>query len=345
MVHHNNKLISNSKIVLLLTFAISLLSNALHAQQGSTAKPEPYTDKAQRGDILFQLQCSQTELSIADTFNLTLTAQSPDSIKIELPKLDSTLADNDSFGVLDSEKPQTRLLENGNTETTVTYRIEPLVTGSAQLPDLDLEYYTKNTGSDTPDLSTLTITGPKFTITDILPADGEHQLSDIKGPVELPTDYSKMLWLALAVFAVVIILLLIVYRMSKRQLTAPAIPQRPAHEIALERLNSLIAENLLQQGRVKEFYEKLSYIIRLYIEHRYSLKAPERTTEEFLQEASANPEMPDTFKDSLRQFLTHCDMVKFAKYSPTENEITTSTDLARNFIQSTADNTANVDDV
>ncbi len=329
----NNKCTYSGSICIfsIALFLASLFCDGLWAADSVSAG---YSLKSERDGIIFEVRTDRSELSIADTIEFTISATFPDNIKIVLPQLQDLLKGSDSFGLLDSEKPVTKLISNNISNTYIKSRIEPFVTGQAVFPNLTLEYYHKVQGQSQPEVKSLTIAGPDFIIKDLISTNG--QLNDIKGPIAIPVSYSWMFWLALAVFLLVILLLIIVYLASKRQLSAPAIQQRPAHEIALERLNALIAENLLQQGKIKEFYEKLSYIIRLYIEHRYSLKAPERTTEEFLQEASANPDMPDAFKDRLKEFLMHCDMVKFAKYAPTSDEITRSVDLARNFIESTA---------
>jgi hypothetical protein len=59
---------------------------------------------------------------------------------------------------------------------------------------------------------------------------------------------------------------------------------KPAHEIAYARLRALVKDDLIKAGKVKEVYERVSNILRHYIEHRFDLRAPERTTEEFLIE-------------------------------------------------------------
>jgi hypothetical protein len=60
---------------------------------------------------------------------------------------------------------------------------------------------------------------------------------------------------------------------------------------------------------------------RTYLEERFTFHAPERTTEEFLRElAGTNLLLPEQ-KESLGNFLASCDLVKFAKYEPGENEL------------------------
>ncbi|MBN2064005.1 MAG: hypothetical protein JW745_04305, partial [Sedimentisphaerales bacterium] len=268
-------------------------------------------------------------------FNLTLNIEYPHNIKLTLPDISNIIKDSD-FNLLQTPNPSVNDISNGNKTTSITYRLEPLNVGQLPFPELTVEYYAVSDDGKSPEIKHLSLKGPLLTIADVASSASSATIADIKQPVELPASYTWLIWLALVVFLIVIALLIMTYIYSKKQLSASPIPVRPAHEIALERLNALIAENLLESGRVKEFYEKLSYIIRLYIEHRYALKAPERTTEEFLQEATNSCELPDIFKDKLREFLMHCDMVKFAKYAPTPDETKRSVDLARNFIESTA---------
>ena len=60
---------------------------------------------------------------------------------------------------------------------------------------------------------------------------------------------------------------------------------------------------------------------RTYLEERFEFRAPERTTEEFLRELGGTKLLLPEQKDSLGNFLASCDLVKFAKYEPGENEL------------------------
>ena len=59
----------------------------------------------------------------------------------------------------------------------------------------------------------------------------------------------------------------------------------------------------------------------LYLEERFQFRAPERTTEEFLRELDGTDLLLPDQKESLGNFLASCDLVKFAKYEPGENEL------------------------
>ncbi len=65
----------------------------------------------------------------------------------------------------------------------------------------------------------------------------------------------------------------------------------------------------------------VSDTVRQYLEERFNFHAPERTTEEFLHELKATDLLLPDQKESLGEFLSVCDMVKFARYEPGESEL------------------------
>ena len=59
------------------------------------------------------------------------------------------------------------------------------------------------------------------------------------------------------------------------------------------------------------------------------------TTEEFMIALKASPEVASEHKKLLKEFLSHCDMVKFAKYGPTPLEMVDSFNSALNLVEQT----------
>jgi hypothetical protein len=118
---------------------------------------------------------------------------------------------------------------------------------------------------------------------------------------------------------------------------------KPAHEIAYARLRALVKDDPVAAGQIMEFYERISDILRHYIENRFDLRAPERTTEEFLAELAVTDVLYDPDKTKLEEFLTHCDLVKFAKHSPTKEQIQQTFDLVREFIEKTKSDEQKID--
>ena len=84
------------------------------------------------------------------------------------------------------------------------------------------------------------------------------------------------------------------------------------------------------------WYVELSDIVRRYIEERFALRAPELTTEEFLAEAGRSAELTAGNRELLSAFLATCDRVKFARYSPDEDESRGALQEAKRFLNETA---------
>lgn len=163
-------------------------------------------------------------------------------------------------------------------------------------------------------------------------------IRDIKGPVGL---YNlTYIYIVLAIIVVIILIVLIIRLLKKRKKPQEIItPPRPAHEIACEALRELMSRDYLKTGKVREYYFELSDIVRHYIEARFQLKAPEMTTEEFLATLKYSGLLNNEQKGDMRDFLSHCDMVKFAKYLPEQREIELSYDSARKLIDGTKETT------
>ena len=66
-----------------------------------------------------------------------------------------------------------------------------------------------------------------------------------------------------------------------------AVPQLTPYEIADRKLTALLAEKLPEAGEYKHFYERISGILREYLENRFDVQAPRLTTEEFLHVLTA----------------------------------------------------------
>ena len=81
---------------------------------------------------------------------------------------------------------------------------------------------------------------------------------------------------------------------------------------------------------------RLSDIVRSYLEGRFHLRAPEMTTEEFLQAAQRDPQLAPPQRSLLGTFLSEADLVKFARYVPAADDSERAYRAAREFVQSTA---------
>lgn len=166
------------------------------------------------------------------------------------------------------------------------------------------------------------------------PAPGQTNLGDIqgiKGPVEIPSSLHWLLWAAVALAAVALSLWLWRRFRRRRPSAAPAVII-PPHRRAKDRLRS--AEGMMSDPYA--FCSLVSDVTRTYLEERFDLHAPDRTTEEFLDELRASPALLPEHKSLLELFLSQCDLVKFARAEPAEPELRALLDAALRLIDETS---------
>jgi hypothetical protein len=91
------------------------------------------------------------------------------------------------------------------------------------------------------------------------------------------------------------------------------------YELAVQELKALKEEQLWQQGDVKQYYTRLTDILRAYFEHQFGIAALEQTSEELLQNIKPVTKLNQQ-SDKLRSLLAIADLAKFAKLHPTADE-------------------------
>jgi len=157
-----------------------------------------------------------------------------------------------------------------------------------------------------------------------------NDIRAIKPPVEIPNDWAWVWWvLGSIVVAALITAALIWYRKKRAQ--PVMIPVVPPHVRAKQKLQAALA--LIHDPRL--FCIEVSTIKRVYLEERFNFHAPERTTEEFLIELQSTDLLLPDQKHSLSEFLQSCDLVKFARFEPTEATLRELHDSALRLVDET----------
>jgi hypothetical protein len=143
-----------------------------------------------------------------------------------------------------------------------------------------------------------------------------NDIRDIKPPIDISSGWEWLWWTlgALVLVTIIAVGLRLWLRRKQQPIVTVAIPP---HERARRKLEAAL--DLFDQP--KPFCILVSDAVRLYLEERFRLQAPERTTEEFLADLKSSPSLNQPQKDSLGQFLSSCDLVKFARYEPGRPEL------------------------
>lgn len=270
-------------------------------------------------------------VTIGTPFRYTMRVEARGEVELMVPILAERLGE---FVILDfGEVPHDPATEGAAVierwYTMVTYEA-----GDKLIPGAPIQYREAGT-----ELQRLDAPETLVIVDSLLPKNEEAlakaALRDIKDPVEVPRNYTPFWWFG-AALAALIGLAVGLYRFLNRSRRAREVPPRPAHEVAIEALMRLRSARLLERGQHERYYVQLSGILREYVEARFGIRAPEMTTEEFLQTAQRNRQLPAEHRPALSQFLAEADLVKFARHVPAPDDAERAYQAARRFVESTA---------
>ncbi len=161
------------------------------------------------------------------------------------------------------------------------------------------------------------------------------ELRDVKAPVAFPAPYGVFVILFLLAVISAVVYFIYRHRKTRKAKALSAEIVKTAWEKAYERLEALAGSGLLNEGDFSAYYLRLSDIVRQYFEDRFRIRAPEMTTEEFLVHLKSSPALTASQSGVLQEFLSSCDMVKFAKHLPRVEEAHKNTQLARRIVDET----------
>jgi len=215
---------------------------------------------------------------------------------------------------------------------TLSLHVTSFKSGQYVLPRIPLVFKYENT--------TDTIYSPELLLTVLSPPiDNQAEIKDIKPNLTLPFRLKEIFSEAGNVFWIIPVLLIIayfIYRFLRKKkeikLSEPALPP---HIIALQDLDKLKEEKLWQKGEIKEFYSRLSDIMRIYLENRYQIPAMEYVSSETMQSFNKILQQEDMLSEMLEGILLTSDIVKFAKGDPLPAENQGNLDNAYLFIGQT----------
>jgi hypothetical protein len=301
-------------------------------QEKAAGETYPVVKEFYKGPLRVQVGLSAEKINLSDLLRLRLTAEIEPKYDVKFPAMDDLLKD---FKIRTDFPLTQKRSDNGKIMFEKRFEIEPLKAGACEIPALTVTFR-QNEMSD--ELATEAVTVEAVSS---LPPDTPPVIGDIEDVVEMPLS-RWWLWAGLAAVPAALVAGIAFMRRPKKAVPVKRV-YRAAHEIALEMLKCLAAEKLVEQGRITEYYQKLSGCLRHYIENRFALRAPEQTTEEFLSQLGDSDALRPDHKQQLRQFLEHCDLVKFARYQPTGEQINESMTIAERFINSTKSDSCAID--
>lgn len=149
-------------------------------------------------------------------------------------------------------------------------------------------------------------------------------------------DFIADYWWVILICALVVLLVAVIIFFRKKKVVS-ILPQKkpvPPYELAMQALTRLKSEKLCENGHEKEYYTRLTEILRTYLEQRFGINAMEMTSTQIMQQVSRHDETRPS-AGLMQQILEMADFVKFAKVRPLPDDNVKSFTMATRFVEDT----------
>ena len=328
--------------LLVLALAVAMASctkpeGGSQADDGTLPEDSRVDDEAaisvetREGPVKASVTLSPGQPRLGDPLVLTLVVASEEGVAVDMPAFGDALG---RFAIVDFT-PREEVTEDG-IRLSQRYTLQAPMSGRQRIPRLRVEFLDERDPNVVAKPRELLTDEVSFVVASVLP---EGQILDELRPARgaLPELQGHWLqrnwpWLAVGVAGLVGIVSVAVLWLRRAEERA----RLTAFDRAVARLDRLERRGLPKDETVDAWYVELSDIVRRFIEERFSLRAPELTTEEFLVEAGGSAELTAAHRESLSEFLARCDRVKFARYRPGDAESLGALEIARRFLNETA---------
>lgn len=172
-----------------------------------------------------------------------------------------------------------------------------------------------------------------ITVKSVAKGEDKKDIRGIKATMALVQKLGALLFVPVLLFVFgALFLLYRKFRKNPELFLKPAEPPLSAEEEALVAFNRLFDSDLMRRGKIKEYYLKLSEILRTYFEKRFHVLAIESTTYEILRDLSKK-ETDRALLEKIQEVLEWADLAKFAKWIPEPAQVILINQKAKQIIE------------
>lgn len=304
-------------LVRLLSFISVLMAAAVAAKpDGGLAPPQ---------QLKVRLSPEQAKLGEPVTLEIHVTHLPAQRYELKAP------GDLKDFDYLGQERSRTD--DSTHSTTTIRVKLAAFQVGTLETPHLELEL-TSPEGA-----GTLPVPQAKLVIESTLPADTQSKgenLYDVRPPEEVPVRSWRLVYILAGLLALAAAGYALARYLSRPKALKPTplVPPEPLQVRVIRNLDALAAENLPAKGEFKQYYFRLSEIVRGYLGELYGFEALESTTPELLSALRSRP-TPGLPIEKLTTFAQASDFVRYAKELPSAEECKEHLDLAYLLVHTT----------
>ncbi|MBK8915850.1 MAG: hypothetical protein IPM64_14870 [Phycisphaerales bacterium] len=253
------------------------------------------------GELAVEMRVQPPEPRVGDIIRVTLRADAASGAVVEFPDNVPGLA-----------RPPIETAPNAR-----VYEFSAIESGDVMLPTLTLRVRPQFSEFNSPPAE-LSFEGPRLRVRSMLSAsDTPDRPRDIIGASAAPPrPLTVAEWSVIGGWGLVGVCgVWLVAAWVRRARRRPPTPL-PPDVAALRALAALAPGGQLDQGRLREVHERFAEILCEFLRRRFSIGAPDMTTDELLQRAQSLSGENGIDVGVVRLILTACDGVKYAAGAP-----------------------------
>lgn len=268
-------------------------------------------------DISVKARLDTSSILVGEQTTLRLQVTTPVKAKVSWPEINDTLIRE--IEVLHKSAIDTSLLENENLVYSQSLRITSFDSGYYAVPPF---HFLIDVDGLEREIETMAHLLEVHTVQ----VDTTQAFKDIMPIHDMPVTFMEVLPYTLGgllAAAVIVLAFILISRRKKKEtpLLVRKRPVKPPHKQAIDALYDLKDRKLWQKGQLKDYYQGITDILRVYFERQFNVSAVELSTTEILEQIVSD-EVLAKFRKEIESLFSESDLVKFAKSvpGPEENE-------------------------
>lgn len=280
--------------------------------------------------VQVEARIDSVQILIGEQAHLTLTVTMKNGQRLEMPRYESMQQITQGVEVLEQTDADTIHTDNGDVRVSRVYTITAFNENLYYIPPMkvtvdDKEYETQN-------LALKVLTVP----VDTLHPERFYPPKDVQNNPFRWSEWIAPFLLSLLLIVIICIAVYLVVRLrdNKPIIKIPKLVKKLLpHQEAMKAIEVIKAQRMTVTENSKEYYTRLTDILRKYIEERFGFNAMDMTSSEIIEHLQSVDDA--NMIDELRELFMTADLVKFAKHSTLINENDANLVYAIDFINNT----------
>lgn len=262
-------------------------------------------------DVKVKSRLDTTSILVGAQTNVRLSVECHENTKVLWPEIGDTL--RSEIEVLEISPVDTLPMDNNRVAYRQVLKITSFDSGYYAVPPFR---FVIDADGIQRELETMAHLLEVHTIT----VDTTQTFKDIVPIREVPVSFGEVLpWILIVVIVTALIIFIILLfkrrKINEKPVAVRRKPQIAPFKKALDDLDVLENKQLWQNGDLKGYYQGITDIFRVYLEHEFGVNAVEMTTSDILEQTAPHEHL-NIFALQIHMLFTESDMVKFAKSKP-----------------------------